>query len=76
MDEHPTMMNPEITPGNGLLLYFKTDNLEAIYQNVQGMGISLEEELHNNLNAHKKEFSLRDPDGYFVTVTEYHEYKE
>ena len=27
VDEHPTMMNPDITPGNGLILYFRTENM-------------------------------------------------
>lgn len=75
MDEHPTMMNPEITPGNGLILYFKTDHIETVYQRVLKMGIKIEEELHVNPKPQKKEFSLRDPDGYFITVSEYHEYK-
>ena len=28
--EHPTMTNPIITPGNGLILYFRTENMKAI----------------------------------------------
>lgn len=76
MDEHPTMMNPEITTGNGLILYFKTDNLESIYRKIHEMRIPLEEELHNNPNAQKKEFSLRDPDKYFLIITEYHSYDD
>jgi len=75
MDEHPTMVHPEIAPGNGLILYFKTHNFEAIYQRVLAMGIPIEEALHVNPKPNKKEFSFRDPDGYFLTVTEYHEYQ-
>ena len=33
--DHPTMMNPNITPGNGLILYYKMDDLEGILQNVK-----------------------------------------
>ncbi len=65
---HPTMMNPNGTPGNGLILYFRTDNMEQIRKNV--------EEIHVNPNSTKKEFSLREPDGYYLTITEFHRYTE
>lgn len=73
--EHPTMVNPNITPGNGLILYYKTDNLEAIRQNMEKMGYPIEEDVHLNPNSKKKEFSLRDIDGYYWTITEYHKYE-
>jgi hypothetical protein len=74
-DEHPTMMNPAITPGNGLILYFRTDNMKIIRQNVQRLGYPIEEDIHLNANSSKKEFSLRDPDGYYITITEFHKYE-
>lgn len=73
--EHPSMMNPKITPGNGLILYFKTDNLETIRQNVEKMSHPIEEDIHLNPNSRKKEFSLRDKDGYYWTITEFHKYE-
>lgn len=72
---HPTMTNPNITSGNGLIIYYKTDKLDIIRKNLEKMSYPIEEEIHVNPNSTKKEFSLRDPDGYFLTVTEYHEYK-
>lgn len=33
------------------------------------MGVRLEEERHVNPNTGTPEFSLRDPDGYYVTVS-------
>ncbi|WP_236975036.1 VOC family protein [Membranihabitans maritimus] len=74
-DEHPTMKNPELNPGNGLILYFRTDNLEAIRQNIQNINWPVEEEIHFNSNSTKREFSVRDPEGYFITITEYHKYE-
>lgn len=71
---HPSMRNPEVKPGNGLMLYFRTDDLNEIRQNAQNLGAAIEEDIHTNSNSTKKEFSLRDPDGYYLTVTEYHEY--
>lgn len=73
--EHPTMVNPDITPGNGFILYFRTDKMDIIWQNVSNRGYTIAEDIHLNPNSLKKEFSLRDPDGYYLTITEYHEYK-
>jgi predicted enzyme related to lactoylglutathione lyase len=72
---HPTMVSPAITPGNGLILYFRTENMDVIRQNVKKMGSSVEEDIHLNPNSRKKEFSLRDPDGYYLTITEFHKYE-
>ena len=72
---HPTMTNPSITPGNGLLLYFRTENMNTIYQNALKAGCVIEEDIHLNSNSLRKEFSFRDPDGYFLTVTEFHKYE-
>jgi predicted enzyme related to lactoylglutathione lyase len=72
--EHPTMTNPTITPGNGLILYFRTENMNAIRQNVETLGGIVEEDIHLSPSSLKKEFSLRDPDGYYLTITEFHKY--
>ena len=73
--EHPTMADPTITQGNGLILYFRTENMDAIRQNVEKAGAQVEEDVHVNPNSTKKEFSLRDPDGYYLTITEFHAYE-
>jgi hypothetical protein len=73
--EHPTMQNPAINPGNGLILYFRTDNMNVIRQNAENIGALIEEEIHLNPNSTKKEFSLRDPDGYYLTITGFHTYE-
>ena len=73
--EHPTMKDQNITPGNGLILYFKTSNMDEIRQNAEKAGWPIEEEVHRNPNSNKMEFSLRDPDGYFIIITEYHNYE-
>lgn len=72
---HPTMTNPNVTPGNGLILYFKTENMNAVRQNVEKAGCSVVEDIHLNPNSKKLEFSLCDPDGYYLTITEYHKYE-
>jgi len=73
--DHPTMINYNIPPGNGLILYFKTDNLDVIRNNLSKLNYPVEEEIHMNPNSTKKEFSLRDLDEYYLTITEYHEYE-
>jgi predicted enzyme related to lactoylglutathione lyase len=73
--QHPTMTNPSITPGNGLILYFRTENMDVIRQNVEKIGGFIEEDIHLNPNSRKKEFSFRDPDGYYLTITEFHKYE-
>lgn len=73
--EHPTMADASITPGNGLLLYFRTENWNGIRQNVEKMGWPVEEDVHLNPNSRRMEFSFRDPDGYYLTVTEFHRYE-
>lgn len=73
--EHPTMANPDIIPGNGLILYFRTKNMEGIRENVEKIGYAIEKDIHLNPNSKKMEFSLRDPDGYYIIITEFHKYK-
>ena len=73
--EHPTMADPSITPGNGLILYFKTAHPEEVRQNLENLDYPVEEEMHLNPNSRKMEFSIRDPDGYYITITEFHNYE-
>ena len=68
------MINPDVTPGNGLILYFRTEHMQLIRQNAERLGYPVEEEIHKNPNSSKMEFSLRDPDGYFLIVSEFHKY--
>ena len=68
--DHPSLMSPdEAPPGNGLLLFFRVDNLDMCLQRALGLVTHLEEEPHLNPNTETQEFSLRDPDGYFVTIS-------
>lgn len=72
---HPSLTDQTVISGNGLLLYFRTNHLEIIRNNVEEIGGSIEEEIHLNINSLRKEFSFRDPDGYFLTVTDFHVYE-
>lgn len=67
--EHPTLMSPDrAEPGNGLLLFFRVDNFAAALPSARALG-RLEEEPHTNPSTGTAEFSLRDPDGYYVTIS-------
>jgi len=57
------------TPGNGLLLFFCVDDFDLTLQRARSLVTRLEEDPHTNPNTQTKEFSLRDPDGYYVTIS-------
>jgi catechol 2,3-dioxygenase-like lactoylglutathione lyase family enzyme len=67
---HPSLNSPEhATPGNGLLLFFRVDDFELALERARGLVPRLEEEPHTNPNTETQEFSVRDPDGYYVTIS-------
>jgi len=68
--EHPSLMSPEhATPGNGLLLFFRVDDFDGALRRARVLMPRLDEEPHVNPNTRTREFSLRDPDGYHVTIS-------
>ena len=67
---HPSLMSPDKgTPGNGLLLFFRVDDYEMALKRARTLVDRFEEEPHLNPNTQTWEFSLRDPDGYYVTIS-------
>jgi catechol 2,3-dioxygenase-like lactoylglutathione lyase family enzyme len=67
--EHLSLMSPnQGKPGNGLLLFFRVDDFDTALPRARGLVSRLEEEPHLNPNTGTMEFSLRDPDGYYVTI--------
>ena len=68
--EHPSLMSPNhATPGNGLLLFFRVDDFGMALARARALVTRLIEEPHVNPNTGTEEFSLRDPDGYYVTIS-------
>ena len=68
--QHPTLTSAEhAVPGNGLLLFFRIDEFEKALASARVLAARLAEEPHVNPNTGTMEFSLRDPDGYHVTVS-------
>jgi catechol 2,3-dioxygenase-like lactoylglutathione lyase family enzyme len=68
--EHPSLISPDhAPPGNGLLLFFRVDDFDLAVQRARALVPGLEEEPHVNPNTQTREFSLRDPDGYYTTIS-------
>ena len=68
--EHPTLMSPDdAAPGNGLLLFFRVDDYERALERARELVDRFAEEPHVNVNTQTSEFSLWDPDGYYVTFS-------
>jgi len=67
--DHPSLTSPNrAEPGNGLLLFFRVDNFDIALTRARALG-RLDEEPHLNPSTGTLEFSLRDPDGYYVHVS-------
>ena len=73
--DHPTMQTSNMTTGNGLILYFRTENIEQIRENVRDLDYDVETEIELSPNSRRKEFSFRDPNGYYITIAEFHKYE-
>lgn len=67
--EHPSLASPDPPPGNGLLLFFRVDDYDLALERARALVARFEEEPHLNPNTRTSEFSLRDPDGYYVTIS-------
>jgi hypothetical protein len=68
--DHPSLASPDhAEPGNGLLLFFRVDDFDTSLANARTLVDELDEEPNLNLNTGTMEFSLRDLDGYYVTIS-------
>jgi catechol 2,3-dioxygenase-like lactoylglutathione lyase family enzyme len=68
--DHPSLESPAgATPGNGLLLFFRVDDFDMALERARALVNTLDEEPNLNPNTQTQEFSLRDPDGYYVTIS-------
>jgi catechol 2,3-dioxygenase-like lactoylglutathione lyase family enzyme len=69
--EHPPLTSPDVaSPGHGLLLFFRVDDYDQALARARGLVDTFDEEPHVNPNTRTPEFSLRDPDGYYVTISQ------
>src|SRR3954451_14493081 len=68
--DHPSLTSPDrAEPGNGLLLFFRVDEFDTSLANARSLVDKLDQEPSLSPNTRTMEFSLRDPDGYYVTIS-------
>ena len=68
--DHPSLRSPdEASPGNGLLLFFRVDDYEMALNRARSLVTRFEEEPNMNPSTGTMEFTLRDPDGYYVMIS-------
>jgi hypothetical protein len=58
--------------GNGVLLWFQTDEFDAAVVRAKGLQAVMLQEPAINTNANRREFWVRDPDGYVVVIAGAH----
>jgi catechol 2,3-dioxygenase-like lactoylglutathione lyase family enzyme len=69
--DHPTLTSPDLAqPGNGLLLFFRVDDFDATLRRARALVARFEEEPDVSSNTGTREFAVRDPDGYYVMISE------
>ncbi len=56
--------------GNGLLLWFVVTDFDKAWQRAQNLGATIDEPPNTNNGTAMRAFSIREPDGNFVTVNE------
>ena len=70
LGEHPGLAAPtEGHAGTGVLLYFSVDDVDEAFERATVMGADVLDEPHMNPKAGALEFSVRDPDGYALTIS-------
>jgi catechol 2,3-dioxygenase-like lactoylglutathione lyase family enzyme len=68
-DEHPHLGDPgEPSRGNGILLWFATDDFDAAMARVTAHGAEVVDGPLVNPNAKQREVWLRGPEGYLVVI--------
>jgi catechol 2,3-dioxygenase-like lactoylglutathione lyase family enzyme len=68
--DHPSLKSPDLAqPGNGLLLFFRVNDFDKALPRARALVNRLQEEPHTNPSTGTTEFALRDPDGYYVTIS-------
>jgi hypothetical protein len=68
--DHPTMKDPNVAVGNGLILYFKISDLNEVWSNAIRTNLIVEQEPHLNENSGQQQFILRDLDSYYLIISE------
>jgi predicted enzyme related to lactoylglutathione lyase len=65
---HGHLADPAVPKGNGVLLWFAVDDLDAVVARIRALGAEVVMEPTENPGAGHREYWFRDPDGYTVVV--------
>jgi catechol 2,3-dioxygenase-like lactoylglutathione lyase family enzyme len=68
--DHPTMKDPNVAVGNGLILYFRVSDLKEVWGKATLLYLDIEQEPHLNENSGQQQFILRDLDSYYLIISE------
>ncbi|RKH60960.1 VOC family protein [Corallococcus llansteffanensis] len=69
LDEHANLMGPDSAPhGHGVLLWFETTDFDASVKAAEALKVDWVEAPHENPNSRRREFWVRDPDGYVIVL--------
>ncbi len=66
---HPTMTDPKIPVGNGLILFIRVSDLDRVLKNATTINAKIEDKPHINPNSGQKQFTLRDLDNYYLIIS-------
>jgi catechol 2,3-dioxygenase-like lactoylglutathione lyase family enzyme len=67
---HGTIGDAGQVPGNGVALWFETDDFDLAVRRIRAAGAQIVTDVHFNLNAGHREIWIHDPDGYLVVLAE------
>jgi catechol 2,3-dioxygenase-like lactoylglutathione lyase family enzyme len=67
---HGATGDPDRPLGNGMLVWFETDDLDPVVDRVREMDVEVVHDRHVNPNARHHEIWVRDLDGYTVVVAD------
>lgn len=65
---HEHLGDPAQPVGNGVLLWFQVDDVDAANARAKSLRAEFVEALHLNTNANHRELWVKDPDGYVVVL--------
>lgn len=68
--DHPGMWDAEVPNGNGVILWFRTNDFEASVSKVRKLSPEIVTEPHVNPSAQQHEIWFRDLDGYLVVISD------
>ncbi len=67
---HGAIATRDVPLGNGVAVWFETDDFDSVVQRSREVDARVVTDVHINPNAGRREFWLRDPDGYLVVFAE------